>query len=53
VLVLAVLVLAVLVLAVLVLVLAVLVSVLAPHPDQTTLGVLYRRATYVAAQQLV
>jgi hypothetical protein len=46
-----VLVLAVLVLAVLVL--AVLVSVLAPHLDQTTLGVLYRRATYVAAQQLV
>jgi hypothetical protein len=43
----------VLVLAVLVLVLAVLVLVLALHPDQTTLGVLYRRATYVAAQQLV
>jgi hypothetical protein len=35
-----------------VLVLAVLVSVLAPHPDQTTLDVLYRRATYVAVQQL-
>jgi hypothetical protein len=48
-----VLVLAVLVLAVLVLAVLVLVSVLAPHPDQTTLGVLYRRATYVAAQQLV
>jgi hypothetical protein len=43
----------VLVLAVLVLAVLVLVSVLAPHPDQTTLGVLYRRATYVAAQQLV
>jgi hypothetical protein len=46
-----VLVLAVLVLAVLVL--AVLVSVLAPHPDQTTLDAPHRRATYVAAQQLV
>jgi hypothetical protein len=37
----------------LVLAVLVLVSVLAPHPDQTTLGALYRRATYVAAQQLV